>query len=342
MAIRNVGSRWLVVMMVMALAGVVQGQSVTDINALNVIPRAFNDFPDSTLTITDDFPTSLTINDGEFGIPSGSGFANMHKAWFAVDNGSSVDNFLFQNDLGFDISMDVNLTAGSNAPRKEAGFRFDTLIGGEGQFIVTSDGEIAAFGGPFPFASTNYERNPGEFDFGGTPYTPGDTVTLRMVYTPPDGGNPGTMQYFANGSSPGPLDFTNTEMGLIDNGYGGMYAQAAPSSSNSDDFITAVFSNFQFSDLSSAPIDGDINGDGVVNLEDLNLVKNNFGNMGSPGIPGDGNGDGMVNLTDLNLVKNNFGNGAPPAGFSAVPEPATLALLGLGGLAMIARRRSQK
>jgi hypothetical protein len=49
---------------------------------------------------------------------------------------------------------------------------------------------------------------------------------------------------------------------------------------------------------------GDVTGDNMVNLADLNLVLANFGQMTSDG---DANGDGVVNLADLNLVLANFG-----------------------------------
>ncbi len=52
---------------------------------------------------------------------------------------------------------------------------------------------------------------------------------------------------------------------------------------------------------------GDLNGDGVVNFADLNIVLSNFGQSGAPGIPGDANNDGIVNFADLNIVLSNFG-----------------------------------
>ena len=57
--------------------------------------------------------------------------------------------------------------------------------------------------------------------------------------------------------------------------------------------------------------EGDTDGNGIVNLDDLNAVRNNFGNTGTPGsTPGDAFPfDGIVNLDDLNGVRNNFGAG---------------------------------
>ncbi len=52
---------------------------------------------------------------------------------------------------------------------------------------------------------------------------------------------------------------------------------------------------------------GDLNGDGVVNFADLNIILSNFGASGAPGIPGDANNDGLVNFADLNIVLSNFG-----------------------------------
>jgi hypothetical protein len=74
---------------------------------------------------------------------------------------------------------------------------------------------------------------------------------------------------------------------------------------------------------------GDTNGDGVVDLVDLNNVRNNFGGTG---LGDTAPFDGVVNLEDLNAVRNNFGAGNP------VPEPATWALALLGLPALLWRR----
>lgn len=53
---------------------------------------------------------------------------------------------------------------------------------------------------------------------------------------------------------------------------------------------------------------GDTNGDGIVDLVDLNNVRNNFGGEGL----GDTDGNGVVDLEDLNAVRNNFGAAPAP------------------------------
>lgn len=87
---------------------------------------------------------------------------------------------------------------------------------------------------------------------------------------------------------------------------------------------------------------GDANLDRQVGLADFNTVLNNLG-TGAGWAQGDFDGSGTTGLSDFNTVLNNLGLTGPAlAGASvsagSVPEPATAALLGLGGLVLLRRR----
>ena len=58
----------------------------------------------------------------------------------------------------------------------------------------------------------------------------------------------------------------------------------------------------------STGLKGDVNGDGIVNIQDLVLVASNLGQTGQN--TADANGDGVVNIQDLVLVAGALGNAA--------------------------------
>jgi len=58
--------------------------------------------------------------------------------------------------------------------------------------------------------------------------------------------------------------------------------------------------------IAPPPVPGDVNGDAVVNIFDVNLVSSHWGNIGQAGIPGDANNDGTINIFDINLISSNW------------------------------------
>ncbi len=84
------------------------------------------------------------------------------------------------------------------------------------------------------------------------------------------------------------------------------YLQAAPGQ---------IVSGNDFGIELPAPITGDLNADGQVGIDDLDIVLNNWNQSVTPGnwAVGDPTGDGFVGLDDLDVVLNNWNDGESPA-----------------------------
>jgi endonuclease/exonuclease/phosphatase family metal-dependent hydrolase len=84
---------------------------------------------------------------------------------------------------------------------------------------------------------------------------------------------------------------------------------------------------------------GDANGDGKVDLTDLNIVLNNLGTTTSLRSNGNFDGAPTIDLTDLNDVLNNLGTSNTGSAILATPEPASLTLLTLAVPLLLKRRK---
>ena len=82
----------------------------------------------------------------------------------------------------------------------------------------------------------------------------------------------------------------------------------------------------------------DFNNDGKVDGADLTTWKQSYGGAGA-----DATGDGVSDGADFLKWQQQFGSGVPAtAAVGAVPEPASIALIGLAATAMAAYGRSRR
>ena len=78
---------------------------------------------------------------------------------------------------------------------------------------------------------------------------------------------------------------------------------------------------------------GDADRNGKVDFQDYLALESSFGTSVTPGTGADFDNNGVIDFQDYLALEANFGAG------TMIPEPMTLSLLGLGGLALIRRRK---
>ena len=158
--------------------------------------------------------------------------------------------------------------------------------------------------------------------------------------------------------------FTGADGDLIDSDRDGLLDPVLPWSSIIDGITLEELNNsgeFNYTSQLGAPVinfpaqagtgesfqhvyrDVDITGNWLGGFSQLGLDIETPGttNVLPPPLAGDINGDGFVGIDDLNVVLGNWNAGTPPAGGNAsIPEPASIALLSIGGAALLRRRNA--
>jgi hypothetical protein len=167
------------VMLCVGLGLVLCGTAIASpvINGAVIKTRIFNDNPNSVVTTSNSYASSITIKDDQSGCgPGWNGWANLHIVRLSTDGGITAASFANGDAFGF--AADVNITGTGNA---EAGLQVAPWWSSDvdGRFMVNGgSGEIAAFGGRLPFYSFT---NPSGY---GLTYTKGDTIRMGVIYRP--------------------------------------------------------------------------------------------------------------------------------------------------------------
>lgn len=220
-------------------------------NSLVVIPRIFNDCPTSTLSITDNHPSSLNITDSNL---SCGGFANLHVWRFSEDG---VNEALYPNASAFHCKFRL-WTSGT--AHGEAGLQIAPWWSeADGKFNCrTTDGEIACFGGRLPFYSFTASH--------GLHYVKGNTIHLEIKYDPNSlsQGDPGTIEYtvgyLAQTYQSGPLAFdqgnpaeNHGTWGILNDARVGGHIQ--PFIQTTPSLLKASWTNICYEDLGTVPVE---------------------------------------------------------------------------------------
>lgn len=131
--------------------------------------------------------------------------------------------------------------------------------------------------------------------------------------------------------------------------HSGEFAVGSRSSSSPDKWVTLFsmsdgmgvidYVEIHNQDIPSGCRPGDVDCDGLVNLDDFNTISGNFGLTDGQREDGDLNRSKDVELRDFRQWKANV-DPLSAAAAQPVPEPGTIALMAIAGLVIAARRGS--
>ncbi len=175
-----------------------------------------------------------------------------------------------------------------------------------------------------------------------------DNDTFRVDNFTYDGGGPLVYFYLApeetNASFTTGLEISPLLNGTIFDGTQGPLFFDLPAGETFDSYnaisVWCAQFNANFGSATFNPVQGDLDADGFVGINDLNIVLTAWNMNTPPADPmADPSADGFVGIDDLNFVLSNWNAGSPPPpATSTIPEPATAALLCCAGLTLLRRR----
>lgn len=260
--------------------------------------------PAAALEITSDFTLDYDVPVGDAIQVRGDSVLTIDGSPMLLAHVNLWDNssLVFK---GGDLRADIRVL-GDNKIDFIGGRFVYRLVRGDGDAVINIDGETTFVGTEFSFPSGSQVIDIRSF-------LPGST--LKVIRSP---------NAFVNVFSDTPY-------------YGGANRTDMPARLGAvDGGLIEVYSPTQWLvHASDGRPAGDTNSDGVVDLTDLNNVRNAFGQSLSSGdtLPL----DGIVDLNDLNVVRNLFGQSTP------VPEPSTFALLSIACLlGQVCHRRKSR
>lgn len=261
---KRIGYSFVAIAALAAIVGTANATPTANGAAIN--QYVFADCPFSTLTVTNSYPSLISIKD-VIDPNSCGGWANLHAWSFSADGGATAA--VFDNNSCFSFGCDLVITGPGQV---EAGIRLSPWWGKfvDGRLNVRiPDGEIAAFGGRLPFRTWTNPDGPPNNEWGSTlHYVEGDPIHLEMHYDPNSlsSSDPATIQYVVvyqsntYMSSLIPFDQGNTAedppyglWGMLNDGRAGGYMQldngASPISAGKTG--NAMFTNIQYTDRKS-------------------------------------------------------------------------------------------